>query len=129
MIVGIGNDIIKIERMQRLFDRRQQHFVERIFTESEIAEAARRHNQLEYYAGRWAAKEALSKALGCGIGKYCSWRDICILNGESGRPVMTLSGNGAAQARNLNASAIHVSISHEREYACATVILEAEDQK
>jgi holo-[acyl-carrier protein] synthase len=124
MIAGIGNDIIKIERMKALFDRHSQAFVNRVFTEAERSEAAARHNPMEYYAGRWAAKEAVSKALGCGIGKQCSWQDICILNAKAGNPVMTLSGHAAERAQAINTDKIHISISHEREYACAIVVLE-----
>ncbi len=124
MIVGIGTDIIRIERMTALFERHGKAFVNRIFTDNERTEAATRKNPIEYYAGRWAAKEAVSKALQCGIGKNCSWQDINIQNTPEGNPQMSLSGSAAVKAAGINAGNIHVSISHEREYACAMVILE-----
>jgi holo-[acyl-carrier protein] synthase len=125
MIVGIGTDIIKIERMTALFERHGKAFVSRIFTEYERSEAATRKNPIEYYAGRWAAKEAVSKALHCGIGKNCSWQDINIQNTPEGNPELFLVGSAAQKASEINATSFHVSISHEREYACAMVILES----
>ena len=125
MIVGIGTDIIRIERMTALFERHGKTFVKRIFTEDERNEATTRKNPIEYYAGRWAAKEAVSKALQCGIGKNCSWQDINIINTPQGNPQMSLSGSAAAKAAEINAVNVHVSISHERKYACAMVILES----
>jgi len=125
MIVGIGTDIIKIERMTALFERHGKAFVSRIFTEHERSEAASRKNPIEYYAGRWAAKEAVSKALHCGIGKNCSWQDINIQNTPEGNPELFLVGSAAQKAAEINAKSFHVSISHEREYACAMVILES----
>ncbi len=125
MIVGIGTDIIKIDRMTALFERHGKAFVDRIFTDDEKTEATTRKNPIEYYAGRWAAKEAVSKALQCGIGKNCSWHDINIKNTPEGNPQLFLIGSAAAKAAKINAVNFHVSISHEREYACAMVILEA----
>ncbi len=125
MIVGIGTDIIKIERMQALFERHGKAFVERVFTEPERIEAATRSKPIEYYAGRWAAKESVSKALGCGIGKDCAWHDIHIRNTPHGSPEFTLSNNAAAKAAAINAKHFHISISHEKEYACAIAILES----
>ncbi|MDD5597027.1 MAG: holo-ACP synthase [Victivallaceae bacterium] len=125
MIVGIGTDIIKIERMKALFDKHGKAFVDRIFTESEKQEASTRCNPIEYYAGRWAAKEAVSKALHCGIGQNCFWQDIDIRNSPEGNPELFLSGSAAKRAAAINAGRFHVSISHEREYASATVILES----
>ena len=125
MIVGIGTDIIKIERMTALFERHGTAFVNRIFTKEEKIEATTRKNPIEYYAGRWAAKEAVSKALQCGIGKNCSWQDINIQNTPEGNPQLFLDGSAAAKAVEINAVNFHVSISHEREYACAMVIFES----
>ncbi len=125
MIVGVGTDIIKIERMKALFERHGKAFVNRIFTEPERSEATTRKNPIEYYAGRWAAKEAVSKALHCGIGENCSWQDINIQNTSEGNPTLFLSGNAAKKAAEINAVNFHISISHEREYACAMVVLES----
>ena len=70
-VVGIGTDIVEIERLNTVFQRHGEQFQNRILTEKELELAAARHHALEFYAGRWAAKEACAKALGCGIGaKY-----------------------------------------------------------
>ena len=77
-----------------------------------------------FYAGRWAAKEAVAKALGTGFGPKCSWTDIDISNDSQGRPIVTLSGVTAETARELGIDTWHISISHDREYACANAIAE-----
>ena len=80
MILGVDTDIIKTERMTALFKKNGKAFIAKIFTQTERDEANTRSNPLEYYAGRWAAKEAFSKALRCGIGRDCKWQDINIQN-------------------------------------------------
>lgn len=125
MIIGVGTDIVKIERIKSSIERHADNFLSHIFTPEELREAAVRRNPWPYYAGRWALKESLSKALGCGIGSCCAWQDICTLNDANGRPHTTISGKAAERAAKFQVHHIHVSISHEDEYACATVILES----
>jgi holo-[acyl-carrier protein] synthase len=125
MITGIGTDIVRIERIKKSVERHPEHFIRHIFTAEEQLEASGRSQPWQYYAGRWTVKEALSKALGCGIGKNCAWLDICTLNNASGRPEVSISGKAAESAAKEGIKKIHVSISHEAEYACATVIMEA----
>lgn len=110
--------------MRKTIERHGDNILQRIFTPDELAEAARRGNPVEYFAGRWCAKEALSKALKCGIGAKCAWQDISILNDDGGAPAATLTGSALETARQFGVINIHVSISHEREFAAATVILE-----
>ena len=121
MVIGLGNDITECERIRQILDKRGPLFLDHFLTAREQAESGGR---LSYYAGRWAAKEALSKALGCGIGAQCAFTDIEILNQESGKPAATLSGAAKKTAAQLNVNRIHLSISHERHYATATVVLE-----
>jgi len=125
MIVGVGTDIVKIERIRKTIERYGETFLRHVFTAEELSEASVRRNPWPYYAGRWALKESLSKALGCGIGTQCGWQDIRTLNDANGRPLTVLSGAAARQAATLGIEHIHVSISHEDEYACATVVLES----
>ena len=125
MIVGVGTDIVKIERIKQTIERHGDNFLFHVFTPEELFEAASRRNPWPYYAGRWALKESLSKALGCGIGSVCSWQDISTLNNEAGRPLTRLTGKAAKRADELKVTAVHVSISHEDEYACANVVLES----
>lgn len=124
MISGLGTDVVAIDRIRKMLERHGENILNRIYTEAEQAEAAARNHPAEYYAGRWCAKEALSKALKCGIGEDCSWLDISVLNDASGAPSLELSGAARNTAERLGCRRIHVSISHEREYAAATVIIE-----
>ncbi|MDD3117748.1 MAG: holo-ACP synthase [Victivallales bacterium] len=124
MIAGVGTDVVKIERIRQTIERYGEAFLHHVFTPEELAEAARRRNPWPYYAGRWALKESLSKALGCGIGTHCGWQDIQTLNDANGRPLTAIGGAAAERAAELDIAHVHVSISHEEEYACATVILE-----
>ena len=124
MIIGTGIDIVEIRRIRDMLDKHNNAFVKKIFTDSERLEAENRSDMSVYFAGRWAAKEAFSKALGTGFGKSCSWTDISINNNERGKPEVHISGNAASYAEKLEISSIHLSISHEKEYACASIILE-----
>ncbi len=125
MIAGLGTDIVSIARIRELLINQGEFFLQRIFTADELLTADSKRDPAEFYASRWAAKEAASKALGCGIGRSCRFKDICVCNGQSGRPSLSFSGAGAETARALQVKAIHVSLSHEREHAMATVILES----
>ncbi len=125
MIVGTGTDIIEVERIRKSLDLHGEAFKERVYTDEEIRESSLRKDPSVYFAGRWAAKEALSKALGCGISAKCGWRDINVSNSEGGRPSLTLSGKARETAEALGVRHIHISISHERNLATAVVILES----
>ena len=125
MIAGVGTDIVEISRIKEMLEKNGDPFIERIFTEKEKKEAVRRKNATEYFAGRWAVKEALSKALGCGIGGSCEWKDIETLNTCDGKPETTLSGKALQTAAGLQTAKVHVSISHEKDYACAFIVLES----
>ncbi len=83
MIIGIGNDITECARIRTVLEKHGKTFLDHLLTEREQSLAGGR---LEFYAGRWAAKEAVAKALGCGIGTHCAFTDIEILNDEAGRP-------------------------------------------
>lgn len=120
MIIGTGIDIIEINRIDDSVQRFGQTFLDRIYTAAEQAERTER----TYFAGRWAAKEAISKALGTGIGKDCSWLDIEILNNDAGAPVAVLSGAALCRLQELNGISVRISISHERSNAVAMAIIE-----
>jgi len=125
MIVGTGIDIVECDRLQQSLDKFGQSFVDYFCTPSEKDAAPRNPRaQLVYYAARWAAKEACSKALGTGFGADCGWKDIQIDKLPSGQPVITLTGNAKATAERLGIDHFHLSISHERHYATAVVIAE-----
>lgn len=119
MIIGIGIDIIELERIEKMLDGKLK-FMERILTERErnVAAELKGHRLVEFVAGRFAAKEAYSKAVGTGIGKEVSFLDIEIRNDDRGKPIVF------ANTEHL----VHLSISHSREFAVAQVVLESSSQ-
>ena len=122
MILGIGTDIVDCTRIAKVLERKGELFTSHLLTEKEQTQS---RNDLYYICGRWAAKEAFSKALGCGIGAQCSFQDIQILRDpSSGRPLLSVHGKAAETAAALGAKHFHVSISHEKTHAVATVIIE-----
>lgn len=121
MIAGLGNDITECARIEQALEKHGELFLDHLLTGREKTES---RNRLSYYAGRWAAKEALAKALGCGIGEKCAFTDIEILDNEAGKPEVHLSGAAEITAKQLKAGRIHLSISHEKDYAVATAVLE-----
>jgi holo-[acyl-carrier protein] synthase len=115
VIKGIGVDITELDRMETLINR-QPRLKERILTESEILifEKLNGRRKVEYFAGRFAAKEAFSKANGTGIGKHLSFLDIEIISDDKGKPVISKPFS----------EGVHLSISHSRDYAVAQVVIE-----
>ena len=126
MIVGIGTDIIEIKRFKDSIEKYGSHFLDHIYTDEEQAAADSKGEQrFAFYAGRWAAKEAVSKVLGTGFTAKCQWTGISIANDEAGKPFATLSGVTAQTAKALGIRQIHISISHEKAYACAFAVGES----
>ena len=101
MIVGIGNDIVDIRRVEKTLERYGERFIRRLFTDIEIAKSERRAQRAASYAKRFAAKEACSKALGTGFRKQVFWRDMGVVNLPSGRPTMVLTNGAKAQLEKL----------------------------
>jgi holo-[acyl-carrier protein] synthase len=113
-----GIDLVEIHRLEELNPAIRERFLERVFTSAEIAES---QDQNIFYAGRFAAKEAVAKALGCGIGPV-SWQEIEIRRGELGQPVLKLHGNAQQIAQELKLTSWSISISHTREHAAAIAV-------
>ena len=124
MIVGLGIDLIEIERIKSIYLRHGSRFTHRILTDAEQVYVLRPVDPGSRLAGRWAAKEAALKALGTGLADGIRWRDIEILPDEKGKPVLTFHGKALERARLLNAGYIHVTITHSQTLAMAQVILE-----
>ena len=125
MIYGIGTDIADIERIRKVLEKHGDHFAETVLSAKELEIFCERSGKAEFLAGRWAGKEAFSKALGTGIGENCSFHEIEILPDEKGRPVIArLYGKALKTVQDKGIENYHISISHEREYATAYVILE-----
>ncbi|WP_339275986.1 holo-ACP synthase [Paenibacillus sp. FSL W8-0426] len=128
MIHGIGNDVLEIGRMQRLLEgARGEAFLNRILTPAERRMAAERgKRRTEFVSGRFAAKEAVSKAFGCGIGRVMAFTDIEVLPGALGKPEATLSAEAweRLQLPKDRLYAIHLSITHQTELAAAFAVVE-----
>ena len=124
MIVGVGTDIIETKRMRDALRRHGAHFLEHVFAPAEIASAPDGAGRDNYFAARWAAKEAVAKALGTGIGADCGWTDIVLHRNDAGKPRVELLGRAAEKARTLGIEQIHVSLSHERNFATAVAVAE-----
>ena len=124
MITGIGTDLIEIVRIQRAIEK-NPHFMERVYTANEIAYCRRKKNAWHSFAARFAAKEAVSKALGTGIGPV-GLMEIEIVNAENGQPKVVLHGKALQLAADRNIQRVHISLSHSEAYAMATAVLEGE---
>lgn len=122
VIVGVGTDIVEIVRIGRMVERHGEHFLQRVFTTDEIKYCQRRRESNQHYAGRWAAKEAIMKALGTGFIRGISWLDIEIRSRRSGQPEVLLSGGARERAELIGIDQILITISHCRSYATATAI-------
>jgi holo-[acyl-carrier protein] synthase len=131
MILGIGNDIIDIRRIENSLARFGERFTHRIYTEQERTRAERRPNQrAATYAKRFAAKEACAKALGTGLKRGVFWRDMGVANLPSGQPTMKLTGGAARRLAELTPAGyvahIHVSLTDDYPLAVGFVIISAE---
>lgn len=130
MIVGLGQDLCNIERIERTLARFGDRFRNRVFTELEIAKAERRYRAAETYAKRFAAKEACAKALGTGVPRAgVHWKHIGVVNLPSGRPTLALTGGAAARLSALTPPGhrcdIHLTLTDDYPWAQALVMIEA----
>ena len=130
MILGIGNDVIDIARIEETLARFGPRFVERIFTPIEQAKSDRRANRAASYAKRFAAKEACSKALGTGLRRGVFWRDMGVVNLPTGQPTLALTGGAARRLAEITppgmVAHIHLTITDDHPTAQAIVIISAE---
>ncbi len=124
MIIGTGVDLCEVHRIKDAITRHGRRFVERVYTEREIAYAERKANLYERYAARFAAKEAVMKALGTGWRGGIGWRDFEVTNLPSGRPTLSFHGKAAEIAKKLGVENVSLSITHTAVQAMAMVILE-----
>jgi len=125
MIVGMGTDLVEIERIERSIDRFGERFLERIYSPAEIAYCQSKKNFAESFAARFAAKEAGAKALGTGISWGVSWHEFEVLREPSGKPSLVLSGRAAQLAQHLGVAHIALSLTHTRTLAMAVVVMES----
>lgn len=117
MVKGVGIDIIEVKRIRDLMEKYGERFFTRILTDKEIAYCKSFSKPELHFAGRFASKEAYSKAIGTGVGKSFSWKDIEILNNERGKPYINhLKENEFSKLK------FEISISHTEDYGCAVVV-------
>ena len=127
MILGLGNDIIDIRRIEKTIDRYGERFLTRVFTATERAKSDARADRVASYAKRFAAKEACAKALGTGLRRGVFWRDMGVENLASGRPTIVLTGGAAMQLNRITpagyAARIDVTLTDDFPQAQAIVII------
>lgn len=123
MIIGVGTDVIEIKRIKKLYKKSGDKFLKRVFSDKEIEASKKYESKKKFYgylAKRFAAKEAISKALGCGIGSEVSFTEVEILNEKSGKPIARISGKSA---RKIGKAEIHLSLSDDDKSAIAFVVI------
>jgi holo-[acyl-carrier protein] synthase len=125
MPYAVGIDTVEIPRVQRVLERHGDRFLNRVYTPTEVAFCRGRVPEL---AARFAAKEAVMKALGTGV-RGVAWREIEVLPDRRGKPLIYLYGGAKARAEEIGLYGIDVSLSHERQYAIASVVASREDEE
>tara|TARA_Y100001934_G_scaffold114615_1_gene140290 strand:- start:14315 stop:14713 length:399 start_codon:yes stop_codon:yes gene_type:complete len=132
MILGIGTDIIDIRRLERVLERFEERFLNRIYTDLERQKSENRKNRVASYAKRFAAKEACSKALGTGFRRGVFWRDMGVMNLKGGKPTIVLTGGAALRLADITpagmTSKIDISMTDEPPIAEAFVIISARNK-
>ena len=125
MIIGLGIDIIDIRRIRKTFEKYGNRFKKKCFHKNEILKSDTRFKSIESYAKRYAAKEACAKALGTGLAKGVFWKDIEIRNNSYGKPYVILHNKAKKilKNRNKNDYSIELSLSDEKDFALANVII------
>ena len=128
-IIGLGNDMIDINRIERSLERYGQRFINRIYTDLEITKSEKRAARAASYAKRFAAKEACAKALGTGLRNGVFWRDMGVVNLPSGKPTMKLTGGAYQRLLDITPSGWHtqidLTITDDNPWAQAIVIITA----
>lgn len=125
MILGVGVDIIEVERIRASHERFGERFLQRILRAAEIAYCLAHAAPAPHLAVRFSAKEAVSKAFGTGIGAELGWQDIEVRRHESGQPYVVLHNKGAELLARRGGGQLHLSLSHTLNYACAVAVLES----
>ncbi len=123
MIIGTGIDMVEISRIKNAAKKWQKNFLLKIFTDKELEYSNEKTSSYQHLAARFAAKEAVLKALGSGLTSRMEWRDIEVWNEESGKPNVRLTGEVERVSTALGVKNIIISMSHTRTYAVASVIL------
>lgn len=123
-VLGIGVDLVECARIERSLDRFGEKFLHRVFTNGEIEYSMSMKFPARHLAARFAAKEAVSKAFGTGIGKSMGWRDIDVHKKPSGEPFLVLAGGAEKLAKERGVTNALITLSHSEQHAVATIVLE-----
>ncbi len=129
MVIGLGNDLVDIRRIEKTLERFGARFINRLYTEKEQARSERKANRAASYAKRFAAKEACSKALGTGFRKGVYWRDMGVSNLSSGKPTMVLTGGALQRLQEItpdgHSAQIDLTLTDDFPLAQAIVLITA----
>ncbi|MCK4535374.1 MAG: holo-ACP synthase [Desulfuromonadales bacterium] len=123
-IAGLGTDLVRTARFRRYLEEEKSSLFERLFTSGERSYAMQKRDPAQHLAARFAAKEACLKAFGLGLRDGIRWLDMEVVPDALGRPELHLSGRAAEIAADLYVATVHLSYSHDGDYAVATVVLE-----
>jgi holo-[acyl-carrier protein] synthase len=123
-VLGIGVDLVECARIQHSIDRFGERFLHRVFTDGEVAYSMSMKVPARHLAARFAAKEAVSKAFGTGIGKAMGWRDIDVQKKASGEPFLVFSGSAGELAKTRGVTNALITLSHTDHHAIACIVLE-----
>lgn len=118
-VIGIGTDITQCSRIEGMIGKHEDAFLNRVFTENEISYCGQRKSFAQHYTGRFAAKEAILKALGTGWAKGILWTDIEVVNEPGGKPIVNLTGQAKVISDSMGVAQMLISISHCEDYAVA----------
>lgn len=121
-LVGIGTDIVECLRIAQMIERHGELFMNRVYTPHELEYCHSRKQSTQHFAGRWAAKEAVLKALGTGWVRGISWRDVEVRNDGGGKPLIELHGGAKERALQIDVEEVMISISHCRSHATAYAV-------
>jgi holo-[acyl-carrier protein] synthase len=124
MILGLGTDLIEVERIRASYAKFGERFLSRVLRPEEIAYCLSHRDPAPYLAARFAVKEAVSKAFGTGMGAELGWLDIEVKRRESGEPIVELHGKGIELFARRNASRLLISLTHTQHQASAVAVLE-----
>jgi len=125
MILGLGIDLVELARIRQALDKFGERFLKRVLRPGEIAYCQSHRDPVPFVGGRFAAKEAVSKAFGTGIGRQLGWLDIEVCRHETGQPYVVLHEDGLRLLEQRGGVRIHLSISHTDHHATAVAIIES----
>lgn len=123
ILIGLGTDIIEVERVRGVLERQGERFLHRVFTDEERAYCQSKAHPHKHYAARFAAKEAVSKCFSTGIGAELGWRSVSVYHGERMQPLVRLDAQGEALLHAVGATHVHLSLSHTDTVALAVAAL------